>query len=73
LRVSRKAQNKMKNNNNNKFEEFKKIIETYIKSDISKAKFLLEEFSNFEDIKKARVSSPSTIGITKLSIHNLKT
>ena len=31
------------------------------------------EFSNFEDIKKARVSSPSTIGITKLSIHNLKT
>ena len=50
LRISRKAQNKMKNNNNNKFEEFKKIIDAYIKSDINKAKFLLEEFSNFEAI-----------------------
>ena len=79
LRISRKAQNKMKNNNNNnninninnKFEDFRKTIETYIKTDINKSKFLLEEFSNFEAIDEYLIYCPNIESVKDCLFHIL--
>jgi hypothetical protein len=64
----------MKNNNinnNNKFEDFKKVIEIYIKTDVNKAKFLLEEFSNFEAIDEYLIYCPNIESIKDCLFHIL--
>ena len=57
LRISRRVQDKA--TNINYFDTFKEIIIIYIENDINKAKFLLEEFSNFEAIDEYLVFCPN--------------
>ena len=59
LRTSRKVQDKTNN-----FSIFKEIIKVYLETDINKAKFLLEEFSNIEALDEYLIYCPNRESIS---------